>query len=236
MYNNIGITAIHTPSHRGSGVSVYPTPGGIRAEKGHNISTGMAAGCSHSREWNLELRDHPDPVLRHYILNGIWNGFRIGFDRGVPCTPASSNMRSALDNASVVQEYLDKEVTLGRIVGPVSPEMVPVGTQLSPFGVIPKSNQPGKWRLIVDLSSPGGRSGNDGIQAEICSLSYLHLDVVIDHIVAEGRKWISQVHIAWYQYTRGTDRFWRSGGQEKLLRHKAPFISEAWGDVGGTLP
>ena len=47
MYN-IGVTAIHTPSHRGSGVSVYPTPGGIRAEKGHNISTGMAAGCSHS--------------------------------------------------------------------------------------------------------------------------------------------------------------------------------------------
>ena len=72
-------------------------------------------------------------------------------------------MRSVLDNASVVQEYLDKEVTLGRIVGPVSPEMVPVGTQLSAFGVIPKSNQPGKWRLIVDLSSPGGRSVNDGI-------------------------------------------------------------------------
>jgi hypothetical protein len=96
------------------------------------------------REWDLELKDHPDPVFRHYILNGIWNGFRIGFDRGVLCTPASSNIRSALDNASVVQEYLDKEVMLGRIVGPVSPEMVPVSTQLSPFGVIPKSNQPRK--------------------------------------------------------------------------------------------
>ena len=34
---------------------------------------------------------------------------------------------------------------------------VPEGTQLSPFGVIRKS-LPGKWRLIVDLSSPNGGS------------------------------------------------------------------------------
>ena len=26
---NVGVTTIHTPPHRGSGVSVYPTPGGI---------------------------------------------------------------------------------------------------------------------------------------------------------------------------------------------------------------
>ena len=42
------------------------------------------------REWNLELRDHPDPVFRHYILNGIWNGFHIVFNRGVLCTPTSN--------------------------------------------------------------------------------------------------------------------------------------------------
>ena len=143
--------------------------------------------CGESGTWS-SVRDHPDPVFRHYILNGIWHGFRIGFNQEVLCTPASSNMRSALETASVVQEYLDKEVTLGRIVGPVSPEMVPASTQLSPFGVIPKSNQPGKRRrLIVDLSSPGGRSVNDGIEAEICSLSYLHLDEVMDRIVKSGR-------------------------------------------------
>ena len=54
------------------------------------------------------------------------------------------------------------------------------GTQLSPFGVIPKSNQPGKWRLIGDLSSPDGRSVNDGIEEGLCSLSYLHLDEVVE--------------------------------------------------------
>jgi hypothetical protein len=61
-----------------------------------------------------------------------------------------SNMRSALDNIVVVQEYLWEEVQLGHLVGPIPPELAPMGTQLSPIGVIPKSSQPGKWRLIID--------------------------------------------------------------------------------------
>ena len=116
------------------------------------------------RAWNRELRNHPDPVFRNYVLNGIWNGFHIGFDWGTDCTPATSNMWSTLDNAAVVQEYLGKEVSLGRIVGPVGPERMPIGTQISPFGVISKSSQPGKWRLIVDLSRPDGRSVSSGIR------------------------------------------------------------------------
>ena len=105
------------------------------------------------REWNLEIMDHTNAVFQYLIMKGIWNGFRIGFDRRVHCAPAPSNMCSASDNASVVQEYLEQEVNLGPIDGPVSLEMVPIRTQLSLFGVIPKSNQPRKWCLIVDLSS-----------------------------------------------------------------------------------
>ena len=41
----------------------------------------------------------------------------------------------------------------------------------SPFGVIPKS-EPGKWRLIVNLSAPECGSVNDEISREMCSLSY----------------------------------------------------------------
>ena len=37
------------------------------------------------------------------------------------------------------------------------------GVMISRFGVIPKSGQPGKWRLIVDLSAPALASDNDGI-------------------------------------------------------------------------
>ena len=76
---------------------------------------------------------------------------------------------------------------LDRVVGPVNPERNPVGTQLSPFGVIPKSNHTGKWCLIVDLLSPEGRSVNDGIVGESCSLKYLHLDEATDEIVKSGK-------------------------------------------------
>ena len=44
--------------------------------------------------------------------------------------------------------------------------------------MIPKS-EPGKWRLIVDLSSPKGASVNDGISKELCSLSYVHVDDIV---------------------------------------------------------
>ena len=42
----------------------------------------------------------------------------------------------------------------------------------SAYGVIPKKSSPGKWRLIVDLSSPTDGSVNDGIAQPLCSLSY----------------------------------------------------------------
>ena len=139
------------------------------------------------KEWSRELEDHPDAVLASYILNGIRNGFHIGFDRSKGCQSARSNMRSALDNAAVVTQYLKEEVGLGCVIGPISPGQVPASTQLSPIGVIPKSSQPGKWRLIVDLSSPHGRSVNDAIEPELCSLEYLRLDEVVGLIATSGR-------------------------------------------------
>lgn len=136
--------------------------------------------------WAQALASHRDQSFRRYILEGMTRGFHIGFDyTGHSCRPATSNMASTSERPEVVQAYLDKEVALGRVVGPVDPERVPEGTQLSPFGVIPKS-QPGKWRLIVDLSSPGGSSVNDGIEPELCSLQYLRLDEVVRQVVHSG--------------------------------------------------
>ena len=96
-------------------------------------------------------------------------------------------MGSASKNAEVVQAYLDKEVVLGWIVGPINPSSAPYSTQVSPIGVIPKSNQLGKWRLIVDLSSLEGRSVNGGIEPELCSLHYLRLDEVVQQISKAGQ-------------------------------------------------
>ena len=78
------------------------------------------------------------------------------------CTSAKSNMRSAVKNQKVVEVYLTNEVQLSRVIGPPDPTKFP-HIHINRFGVIPKNHQPGKWRLIVDLSYPEGNSVNDGI-------------------------------------------------------------------------
>ena len=72
----------------------------------------------------------------------------------------------------MVSNYLEEELALNRIVElPPGQAQKLDGLQCSPFGVIPKKHKPGKWRLIVDLSSPKHFSVNDGIAKELCSLT-----------------------------------------------------------------
>uniref|UniRef100_A0A1X7TYR5 Reverse transcriptase domain-containing protein n=1 Tax=Amphimedon queenslandica TaxID=400682 RepID=A0A1X7TYR5_AMPQE len=80
-------------------------------------------------------------------------------------------MLSCLEHSDVVQAYIEKEVSLGRVLGLFSEGEVP-GLHTSPFEVIPKK-APGTWRLIVDLTSPHGASVNDGISEDLSSLSYV---------------------------------------------------------------
>ncbi len=94
-------------------------------------------------------------------------------------------MLSAEQNPDVVDRYLAKERDAGRVIGPL-PESVE-GVHVSRFGVIPKPHQPGKWRLIVDLSYPKGRSVNDGIDPALCSLVYASIDDAANRILHLGR-------------------------------------------------
>ena len=55
------------------------------------------------------------------------------------------------------------------------------------MGAIPKKNKPGKWHLIVDLSSPKGFSINDGISPELSSVSYVSLDHLASLVTSVGR-------------------------------------------------
>ena len=92
---------------------------------------------------------------------------------------AKRNLQSAYDHPDVVQDYLDREERLGRIqclpADGVN-SLLPFGCQISPFGVIPKRNSPGKWRLIVNLSAHSGCSTNDATDQELSSISYTSID------------------------------------------------------------
>ena len=52
--------------------------------------------------------------------------------------------------------------------------------------MIPKPHQPGKWRLIVDLSHPRGSSVNDGIESELQPLKYTSVDKAVQMILEMG--------------------------------------------------
>ena len=129
--------------------------------------------------WEKGLRGHPDPTYRGYLLDGLEHGFRIGFDpQATSCRSAEKNMPSVKKNEKVVAERLATEVGLGRVIGPLTKTEFPQ-VQISRFGVIPKHHQPGKWRMIVDLSYPKGQSVNAGIDKELCSLRYTTVDEAI---------------------------------------------------------
>ena len=115
--------------------------------------------------WQAGLATCPDKVFTAYLLRGIERGFRIGVPAEFKGKHAKRNLQSAYEHGAIVQEYLKREESLGRIKR-VLPAEQGKRFQISPFGVIPKRNRPNKWRLIIDLSSPHGNSVNDSISSE----------------------------------------------------------------------
>ena len=69
--------------------------------------------------------------------------------------------------------------------GPFNQITIPEA-HINRFGVIPKAHQPNKWRLIVDLSHPAGKSVNDAIPKHLCSMSYISVDDAIEKIITLG--------------------------------------------------
>ena len=138
-------------------------------------------------QWDQALAAHPDQRFRRYVVEGVRNGFRVGCTKepsgGIRRPP--SNMPSAQDRPRVIDDYLAEECSLGRVVGPLDPSMVPQ-VHTNRFGVIPKGTS-GRWRLIVDMSFPPGSSVNNGISEVKCSLSYVGVQEAARGIVTRGR-------------------------------------------------
>ena len=136
--------------------------------------------------WSLLMSEHPDRQFVGYIIRGLRNGFRIGCRSSAPeLRSASSNMFSAVLHPEVINKYLREEVEANRLV-----EVPCAGIDtihISRFGAIPKKHQPGRWRLIVDLSSPRGLSVNDGIDPALCSLSYASVEDAAAFVLRAGR-------------------------------------------------
>ena len=132
----------------------------------------------------LQLCNHPDRHKVDYVLSGLRHGFRLGFHpESTHLKSAKANCPSALKQPSIIDEYLAKEVSLGRVFGPTA--IPPIESlQVSRFGVIPKKD--GGWRLILDLSFPFGHSVNDGINKEQFTFTYSKVSDAISLIIKAG--------------------------------------------------
>ena len=128
------------------------------------------------------LVSHPDQVFAQYIFKGLRDGFRIGFNHtGTSLKSSSHNHPSTRDHPDIVTSHILDEIQSGRLRPLRSSQ-----AQISPIGLIPKPHVQNKWRLIVDLSFPRGRSVNDGISPALCSLSYASVDDAVHMIMQLG--------------------------------------------------
>ncbi len=64
--------------------------------------------------------------------------------------------------------------------------VLPRGNSISSSQQVRRNTLPGKWRLILDLSFPHGRSVNDGIVREWCSLQYATVDQAVARVMQVG--------------------------------------------------
>ena len=90
----------------------------------------------------------------------------------------SSNHQSALQAATIVEQKLRHETSLGRVAGPFK-EIPFTNFQNSPLGLLPKQD-PGKLRLIHDLSFSKGDSINFYTSKEFTTDQYESLDRVVE--------------------------------------------------------
>lgn len=141
------------------------------------------SGFIPSRAWEPYLASYPDQTLAAFLRRGFASGFRIGFNRSLSLKPARQNLSSVRQNPTVVDSYIEEELATGKL-RPAPPTAT---VHVSPIGIIPKRNQPGKFRLIVDLSSPKGFSVNDGIDPCLCSLKYTSVAEAADLVNRLGK-------------------------------------------------
>ena len=131
------------------------------------------------------LRGHPDPSFVLKLCSDLRFGARLGYN-GPRKFKFSKNVKSAIDNPTIVSNNLAKEVALGHTAGPfTNPPFA--NLQVSPIGIVPKKHSD-NFRTIFHLSFPKtGESINSFIEKDDFSLQYIKIDDAIAALIRLGR-------------------------------------------------
>ena len=96
------------------------------------------------------------------LVNMLAYGFPVGYASGEVPTPGTPNHSSALRNRAAVESFLEKEVRLGAMIGPLCAQPFKDWARSNPLMTWPK-RESSELRVILDLSFPQGSSINAGI-------------------------------------------------------------------------
>lgn len=78
-------------------------------------------------QFSWDMRNHPNPQLVAFILEGLRNGFKLGFNHSQNLKSATLNKPSIYEHPAVIDEYLANEVSLGRVISVIAyKELFPV--------------------------------------------------------------------------------------------------------------
>ena len=167
--------------------------------------------------WQEARADHPDQQFVDYILSGRRRGFHIGADRSrLSLKKCHGNLPSVQQHSAIVEECMARERAANRVLGPL-PLHQAKRCHASPMGLIPKLHQPGKCRLIVDLSSPRGSSVNNAISIDYC---HMHYSMVLD-----AAAMVRRLGLTFFGIQVDTEAMQLSLTQDKLSRITALILS-----------
>ena len=128
------------------------------------------------------------------VIDGLVNGFRIEYKGERTTTINPTSTPADPEAARLLHEYLQREVELGRLIGPLPgiPEFLSF-VKTSPVTLIEKKSMgqpviPTKWRMIYNGSrgKKYGTSVNCGISAEDATVQYVNFDNVLDLVRKAG--------------------------------------------------
>ena len=84
------------------------------------------------------LQDHPDAILVKEVIHGFLHCFELKY-KGPRTGHIHNNLASTHQFPKLLQQHLDKEIALGRILGPFT--QPPLDNLVSsPVGMVPKKN------------------------------------------------------------------------------------------------
>ena len=168
-----------------------------REEWVHTINTVIESGDYNFRKCKIEtghgfnimllnslLADYHDSDVVKYLQYG----WPIERDPQVELKRGDRNHKGATEFPEQVDEYIDKEIQMGAIIGPF--DSIPFNDNVQ-VGVSPISTRPkcesDKRRIILDCSWPVGWSLNDGIVkdsylGECVNLKYPTIDQLAKHV------------------------------------------------------